>query len=153
MNDDCSCSYSSALSGVKFFTVVIFILQIILVILAEDSIKYKTYKSYFLSEKTFDKYFENYNEIDIKCVEKFFKKLDKEEKYYDISRIVIRVLCSISIVSVAGLFLHSLTICCCELKFYSLFFVVPIYGLICNIITIGLFKLNVNAKLKNLMKK
>ena len=38
----------------------------------------------------------------------------------------------------AGLFFHSVAMCYCEVKFYSFFFVVPIYGLICNIITIGL---------------
>ena len=138
MDNDCSCGYYSILSGLRFATVVIFILQMIVVILAKDSINCEIIKSSALSGKSFDEYFNNYNEIDIKCAEEFFKKLDNEKRYYDISQIVVRVLCSILMALAAGLFLNSIAMCCCEVKFYSFFFVVPIYGFICNIITIGL---------------
>ena len=138
MDNDCRCSFHSSLSGLKFASVTIFILQMVIVILAEDSIKSEKIKSSALSGKSFNEYFYNYNEIDIKCAEDFFKKLDDEKKYYDNSQIVVRVICSISMALAAGLFFYSVTICCCEIKFYSIFFVVPIYGFICNIVTIGL---------------
>ena len=73
MDNYCSCGYYSILS-IRFATVVIIILQMIVVILAKESIKSETIKFSVLSGKSFDEYFYNYNEIDIKC-RRIFQKI------------------------------------------------------------------------------
>ena len=74
MDNDCSCGYYSILSGLRFATVVIIIFQMIVVILAKESIKSETIKFSVLSGKSLDEYFYNYNEIDIKC-RRIFQKI------------------------------------------------------------------------------
>ena len=80
----------------------------------------------------------NYNEIDQKCFEDFFENFEKEKKYYDSILSVVRVLGAISIAFILVTFIYMISICCCSLIFYSISFVSPIYGIICNIIIIAL---------------
>ena len=82
-------------------------------------------------------YIRNFNEIDEKCLEKFLKDLEDEKKYYDSVFPAIRGLIAVSSALIVGLFIYMIASCCCELTYNFLAVIVPIYGIISNIIVIG----------------
>jgi hypothetical protein len=82
-------------------------------------------------------YARNYNEIDEKCFEKFIKDFKDEKKYYSGVLIAIRGLGAISIVLIVSMFIYMFALCC-NVKFYSISFVVSVYGILFNIIVLVL---------------
>ena len=80
-------------------------------------------------------YARNYNEIDEECFEKFIKDFKAEDKYYSGVLIVIRGLGAISVVLSAAMFVYMFALCC-NVKFYSISFVVSVYGILFNIIVL-----------------
>jgi len=82
-------------------------------------------------------YVRNYNELDEKCFEKFIKDFKDEDKYYSGVLIAIRGLGVISIVLCVAMFIYMFALCC-NVKFYSISFVVSVYGILFNIIVLVL---------------
>lgn len=80
-------------------------------------------------------YARNYNEIDEECFEKFIKDFKAEDKYYSGVLIVIRGLGAISVALSAAMFVYMFALCC-NVKFYSVSFVVSFYGILFNIIVL-----------------
>jgi hypothetical protein len=80
----------------------------------------------------------NYNEIDEKCFNDFFENFEIEKKYYDSVLNVVRILGAFSIAFILATFIYLISICCCNLVFYSISFISPIYGIIYNIIILVL---------------
>ena len=95
----------------------------VIVILAEGAIKPEEIKSVIELEK-FNKSIVQYTETDMKCLQDYFIDLEKEKKYFDTIQIVIRVICSISMILAVCLFLHTFALICNCMKFYSLSFIV-----------------------------
>ena len=85
-----------------------------------------------------DLYIRNYNDIDEKCFEDFLEELKDEEKFYDSAVSAVRALGSISIILNFVLFIFITVMCCRDIQFSSFSFIVPIYGIICNVIVLGI---------------
>ena len=83
-----------------------------------------------------DIYIRNYNDIDEKCFEDFIQDLNNEKTYYDSAQKTVKVLDGISIALNAILFFYMFWMFCSEVQFYSISFIIPIYGIICNIFVI-----------------
>ena len=83
-------------------------------------------------------YVRNYNEIDEECFNKFLQDLNNEKKYYDSIRSVVKALGTVSLFLIIGNFIYMIAICRCEVTFYFIFIVVPIYGIISNAVIIGI---------------
>ena len=84
-------------------------------------------------------YVRNYNEMDESCVQGFLDDLENENKYYDSVFKTIRVLTAISLACTIALSIYIFTTCacCCNVTFNGLAMIIPIYGMIVNIVTIG----------------
>lgn len=83
-------------------------------------------------------YVRNYNEINEVCFEKFIKDFKGEDKYYSGVIILIRCLGTISIFLSVSMLIYMFVFCCDNVKFYSISFVVSIYGILFNIIVLVL---------------
>ena len=97
-----------------------------------------------------DIYIRNYNDIDEKCFEDFLQDLKNEKIYYDFSQKTVKVIGGISIALNAILFLYMFWMFCSEVQFYSISFIIPIYGIICNIVVLGIInkkKIKYNCEL------
>ena len=121
-----SCDCDQLLSGVLFFSFCTFIIHMEIIICAENSIKPENLESKLFSGKLYDKYLINFNNDEMNCIEELFKEVDKEKKYYDISQIVVKVINSVSMALNVGIFIYTLTMIYCLIKFKSLLFIVPV---------------------------
>lgn len=90
------------------------------------------------SSATIDLYVRNYNQLDEKCFKDFIKDLEDEEKYYDSIVKAIRALGTISLILNALIFFYCCYMCCRDVKFYMVAFIVPIYGIVCNSVILGI---------------
>ena len=90
-----------------------------------------------IGQSTVDLYVRNYNEIDETCFEGFIQDLNDEKKYYDSVLDVVKTLGTASIVVIIALFIYMIVMCRYELIFYNLALIAPIYGIICNIVILG----------------
>ena len=88
-----------------------------------------------LGNPTVSLYARNYNELDEECFEKFIKDFKSEDKYYSGVLIVIKGLGAISVVLSVAMFIYMFALCC-NVKFYSISFVVSVYGILFNIIAL-----------------
>ena len=88
-------------------------------------------------DKTVFLYARNYIEIDETCFEGFIQDLNDEKKYYDSVLGVVRSLGTISVAVIIALFIYMIVMCRYELIFYNLALIAPIYGIICNIVILG----------------
>ena len=62
-------------------------------------------------------------------------------------KISVRVLNSLALGLASARFIYTMTMLCCLTKFHSLLFGVPIYGLFCSVITMGiLYKAEIKRK-------
>ena len=84
-----------------------------------------------------DLYIRNYNDIDEKCFNDFLDELKDEHKFYDSAVKVVRALGIISIVFNVVMFIYITVTCCNDIQFSSFSFIIPIYGIICNAIILG----------------
>ena len=132
-----SCGCDQILSGIVFATTAIFIMQIIIIVLAEDEINPDKIRSEVLSGQEIYEYLKNNSDKDKQCAIEFFKDIDYEKKYYDAAMISVRVLDSVSLLIIGGLCIYTLAMCCSEIKFNSLTFIVPIYEILSNIVSIA----------------
>ena len=132
-----SCGCDQILSGIVFATTAIFIMQIIIIVLAEDEINPDKIRSEVLSGQEIYEYLKNNSDKDKQCAIEFFKDIDYEKKYYDAAMISVRVLDSVSLLIIGGLCIYTLAMCCSEIKFNSLTFIVPIYEILSNIVAIA----------------
>ena len=82
-------------------------------------------------------YVRNYNEINEECFQKFIKDFKAEDKYYSGVLILIRVLGAISVVLCVSMFIYMFALCC-NVQFYSISFIVSVYGILFNIIVLVL---------------
>lgn len=102
----------------------------------DNDVKYNNLNESVLDDRV-ELYARNFYDKDEQCINEFFEGLDNEEKYYNKISIAIKVLIIISIVSKIALFIYSSLLCCKEtLKFYWHFLIIPIYGMISNLICI-----------------
>lgn len=102
----------------------------------DNDVKYNNLNESVLDDRV-ELYARNFYDKDEKCINKFFEDLDNEEKYFNKVSIVLKVLIIISVVSNFTLFIYSSLICCKgTLRFYWFFLIIPIYGMISNIISI-----------------
>ena len=84
-------------------------------------------------------YVRNFNDMDEACVQGFLDDLSEEDKYYDSVFKTIRSLTGISLACSIAFVIYIITTCqcCCNVTFYSLSMVAPVYGMVVNIVTIG----------------
>ena len=89
---------------------------------------------------TVDLFVRNYNELDEKCVNEFLKDFEEEKKYFDSAFKTARALSLIGLILILALFIYIMTTCscCCNLTYHGIAIVVPIYGLVANIIIISI---------------
>ena len=102
-----------------------------------------------LSNKNVDLYARNYKDIDEKCLEKFLKDFEDEKKYFDSAFKTARGLSLIGLIFALALFIYIITTCscCCNVTYHGIAIIVPIYGLVANIIIIGITnKAKINYK-------
>ena len=85
-----------------------------------------------------DLYIRNYNDIDEKCFNEFLEELKDEEKFYDSAISAVRALGAISIIFNCAMFIYISVMCCQDIQFSSFSFIVPVYGIICNVIVLGI---------------
>ena len=97
--------------------------------------KYNMYDNYKV-----DLYVRNYNEIDEKCVIKFLDDFEKDKKYFEPAYKASRILSLIGLFLILALFIFILTTssCCCALNFHGIAMASPIYGLVANIVIVGI---------------
>ena len=93
-----------------------------------------------LSSTYVDLYARNYKDIDEKCLEKFLEDFEDEKKYFVSAFKTARALSLIGLIFAIVLFIYILTTCscCCNVTYHGIAIVVPIYGLVANIIVIGI---------------
>ena len=88
----------------------------------------------------------NYNEIDEKCFKDFLRDIENEKKYYDSILSVIRILGAISLAFIVAIFIYMIVMCYyIHLSFFSILLILPLYGILFNIITLVLIN---KAKIK-----
>ena len=75
-----SCGCDQVLSGLLFASFCTFISQMIVVICSEHSIKPENIESKIFAGNISDEYLLNFNDNEMKCIEEFFKYVDKEKK-------------------------------------------------------------------------
>ena len=94
----------------------------------------------FISGTTVDLYARNYDEIEDQCSDKFLKDFEDEKKYFDTAFKISRIMSLIGLILILALFIYTITTCscCCNVKFYGIAIVVPIYGLALNIIILSI---------------
>ena len=80
----------------------------------------------------------NYIVIKEKCFKAFLENFNNEKKYYDVVVNVIRVLGVISLAMNIAIIIYMFSMCCCHLKFSSISFIEPIYGILWSIIMLSL---------------
>ena len=127
-NNNCD----GTLTAMNIFLIYNIAFELAIVALAEDSNEPEKIKSSFLDEVQL------LGEISKKCAEKLFEDLEDEQKYFDTIQIVVKVLSSISVVLAVILFIYGMSICCYEIKFYSLSFIAPVYGIVSGVISMVL---------------
>ena len=93
-----------------------------------------------LSSTYVDLYARNYKDIDEKCLEKFLEDFEDEKKYFVSAFKTARAFSLIGLIFAIVLFIYILTTCscCCNVTYHGIAIVVPIYGLVANIIVIGI---------------
>ena len=106
--------------------------------LYHDNGLYESPQNSEATSATIDLYVRNYNQMDEKCFKDFIKDLEDEEKYYDSIVKIIRALGTISLIVNALIFFYCCYMCCRDVKFYSVAIIVPIYGIVCNSIILGI---------------
>ena len=89
---------------------------------------------------TVDLYARNYNEIDEICVDKFLGDFEDDKKYFDKAFKISRALSLIGLILILALFIYILTTCscCCNLTYHGIVIIIPIYGLVANIVIISI---------------
>ena len=99
-----------------------------------------SYKISSLKSAYVDLYARFFNDIDEKCVEEFINDMEEEKKYYVSTFKAVRALSLIGLILILVLFIYILTTCncCCNLSYHGIAIVVPVYGLVANIIIIGI---------------
>jgi hypothetical protein len=80
----------------------------------------------------------NYIVIKEKCFKAFLENFNNEKKYYDVVVNVIRVLGVISLAMNIAIIIYMFSMCYCHLKFSSISFIEPIYGILWSIIMLYL---------------
>ena len=96
-----------------------------------------------------DLYARNYKDIDEKCLEKFLEDFEDEKKYFVSAFKTARALSLIGFIFVLALFIYIFTtsVFCCNVTYHGIAIIVPIYGLVANIIIIGITnKAKINYK-------
>lgn len=110
-----------------------------MVTLYEDNGLTDAPKGGFDEDEEVELYVRNFNDMDEACVQRFLDDLSEEDKYYDSVFKTIRILTGISLACSIALVIYIITTCqcCCNITFYSISMVAPIFGMVVNIITIG----------------
>ena len=89
-----------------------------------------------------DLYIRNFNELNEEYVNDFLEEIKDDKNYNNAIIIVIIVLAAISIILIIGFEVIMFRMFCCEKEFKSISFIAPLYGIICNIISIILLAKN-----------
>ena len=126
------------LSGIIFASIVSFLWQLVILVITDITIESELFIAIILSGKTLNDFLNGFNEKEKLCLEQLFKDIDGEKTFYDKAIIVIKVLLAISLISLFALCIYTFSMCCYNTKFYSLSFIVPLYGILCNIIILCL---------------
>ena len=82
-------------------------------------------------------YVRNYNDMDESCVQEFLDDLNDEKTYYESISGTVRALSGVSLGLISALAIYMICSCCYDLAFKAFVIAVPIYGIVVNIITIG----------------
>ena len=90
------------------------------------------------SDVNIDLYVRNYNDMDESCVQGFLDDLNGEKTYYESISGTVRALSAISLGLISTLAIYMICSCCYDLAFKAIAIAVPIYGIVVNIITIGI---------------
>ena len=85
-----------------------------------------------------DIYVRNYNEMDESCIKGFLSDLNDEKQYYISISGTVRALSAVSLALSSALVIYIVCSSCSDLAFKFFVIAVPIYGIVVNIITIGL---------------
>jgi hypothetical protein len=86
------------------------------------------------SDKTVELYFRNYIHIDENCNNQFFEDIEKKGDSFKKTEIKIKILSGITFLLILLLVIYSILSCCCNLQFYIYVLIVPIIGIILNIV-------------------
>lgn len=82
---------------------------------------------------------------------KFLGDFEDDKKYFDKAFKISRALSLIGLILILALFIYILTTCscCCNLTYHGIVIIIPIYGLVANIVIISIMnkaEININVK-------
>ena len=134
-SDECKSFHPFLLVAALF----VFVLQMVIVITTNEAQESEKIKSSVLKNSSIDDFFETYyiNEKinnEKVCFEDFYKDLKSEIKDFNIIQKVAKALSSISMCLYVCLAIYDFCLWCYNINFYKISFVVPIYGIISNVI-------------------
>ena len=129
-SDECKSFHPFLLVAALF----VFVLQMVIVITTNLAQEPEKIKSSVLNNRSIDDFFETYNINDKECFENFYKDLKSEIKNYNIIQKVAKAFSSISMCLYVCLAIYDFCLWCYNTNFYKISFIVPIYGIISNVI-------------------